>query len=257
LMQRSPHEIQMRLRQLLLGYEGFNQALFKQESLRIPKALAIDWVVLPEKPEEEEDWLQKRRTDGSTNRVPKDFYPSVWSVLEHCRGLVIGDKLERRNRLDSNLVLEMTSGEKNFALQVEHLLNKIEAPEYRQANVEALMELAAIADRNPDLRIAEYIVLDVLVGHAVRLSWLEQHPQDSDRYPEVKATAWRSFYRSSPYAVASAVAKALQFLSELGQTEEDVDVDLDVDLDVEIDFVESDLETLSRESPAKGRRPKS
>ena len=114
LMQRSPHEIQMRLRQLLLGYEGFNQALFKQESLHIPKALSIDWVVLPEKPEEEEDWLQKRRTDGSTNRVPKDFYPSVWSVLEHCRGLVIGDKLERRNRLDSNLVLEMTPGKRTL-----------------------------------------------------------------------------------------------------------------------------------------------
>lgn len=245
LMQRSPHEIQMRLRQLLLGYEGFNQALFKQESLHIPKALSIDWVVLPEKPEEEEDWLKKRCTDGSTNRVPKDFYPSVWSVLEHCRGLVIGDKLERRNRLDSNLVLEMTPGEKNFALQVEHLLNKIEAPEYRQANVEALMELAAIADRNPDLHIAEYIVLDVLVGHAVRLAWLEQHPQDGDRYPEVKAAAWRSFYRSSPYAVASAVAKALQFLSELGQTEEEDIVDLDV--------TESDLETLGRQSSSTGK----
>ena len=100
---------------------------------------------------------------------------------------------------------------------MEHLLNKIEAPEYRQANVEALMELAAIAERNPDLQIQEYIVLDVLVGHAVRLAWLEQYPQDSDRYAEVKAAAWRSFYRSSPYAVASAVAKALQFLANWGK----------------------------------------
>jgi phosphorylase kinase alpha/beta subunit len=221
LMQLSPHEIQMQLRQLLLGYEGFNQALFKQESLHIQRKQAIDWVVLPEKPAEEEDWLQKRRTDGSTNRVPQDFYPRVWQVLGHCRGLIIGDKLERRNRLDSNLVLEMTPGEKNFALQVEHLLNKIQAPEYRQANVEALMELAAIAERNPDLRIEEYIVLDVLVGHAVRLAWLAQHPEDGDRYAEVKAVAWRSFYRSSPYAVASAVANALQFLSDLGQTDDD------------------------------------
>jgi phosphorylase kinase alpha/beta subunit len=219
LMQRSPHELQSRLRQLLLGYEGFNQALFKQESLRIQKTAAIDWVVLPAQSEADEDWLQKRRTEGATNRVPQDFYPSVWTVLGHCRGVIIGDKLERRNRLDSSLVLEMTPGEKNFALQVEHLLNKIQAPEYRQVNVEALMELAAIAERNPDLRIEENIVLDVLVGHAVRLAWLEQHPDDGDRYAEVKAGAWRSFYQSSPYTVASAVAKALQFLSELAASE--------------------------------------
>ncbi len=223
LMQLSPHEIQTRLRHLLLGYEGFNQALFKQESLRLQKKLNIDWVVLPEKSEAEEDWLQKRRTDGSTNRVPQDFYPSVWKVLGHCRGLIIGDKLERRNRLDSNLVLEMTPGEKKFALQVEHLLNKIQAPEYRQANVEALMELAAITERNPELRIEEYLVLDVLVGHAVRIAWLDRHPGDGDRYAEVKALAWRSFYQSSPYDVASAVAKALQFLSELAQSEEEDD----------------------------------
>ena len=92
--------------------------------------------------------------------------------MHNCKGLIIGDKLERRNRLDSILVSEMTAIEKNFALRVEHLLNKIEAPEYRQANVEALMELAAIAKNNPDLQIREYIVLDVLIGHAVRLNWL-------------------------------------------------------------------------------------
>jgi phosphorylase kinase alpha/beta subunit len=39
--------------------------------------------------------------------------------MKHCKGLIIGDKLERRNRLDSQLILsEMTPGEKNFALRV-------------------------------------------------------------------------------------------------------------------------------------------
>ncbi len=57
------------------------------------------------------------------------------------------------------MLSEMTSGERNFALLVEHLLNKIEAPEYRQVNVEALMELAAIVANNPSLQIEEYIVL--------------------------------------------------------------------------------------------------
>lgn len=27
-------------------------------------------------------WLRRRRLDGALNRVPRDFYPRVWSVLE-------------------------------------------------------------------------------------------------------------------------------------------------------------------------------
>lgn len=223
LMQLSPFEIKTRLREILVGYDNLNKALFKQESLKVklPRQ-GIDWVVLLSETEEVEvsnqDWWRKRQLDGAVNRVPQNFYPNVWDLLHHCKGLVIGDKLERRNRLEGeSLITEMTAGEKNFALQVEHLLNKIQAPEYRQVNVEALMELAAIAERNPDLKIEEYIVLDVLVGHAVRLAWLHKHPDQAARYDEVKALAWRSFYESSPYDCANFVAKALQFLTQLSQ----------------------------------------
>jgi len=139
-------------------------------------------------------------------------------VMKHCKGLVIGDKLERRNRLDSHLILsEMTPGEKNFALRVEHLLNKIEAPEYRQVNIEALMELAAIAERNPELQVEEYIVFDVLIGHAVRLAWLERFPEKADRYDEYKAAAWRAFYDTSPTECAGHILKAFRFLTQVGQ----------------------------------------
>lgn len=27
-------------------------------------------------------WLRRRRLDGALNRVPRDFYPRVWVVLE-------------------------------------------------------------------------------------------------------------------------------------------------------------------------------
>lgn len=27
-------------------------------------------------------WLRRRRLDGALNRVPRDFYPRVWNVLE-------------------------------------------------------------------------------------------------------------------------------------------------------------------------------
>jgi phosphorylase kinase alpha/beta subunit len=220
LMNLSPFEVKTRLYRVLAGYADLNQTLFQQESLKINQQ-DIQWNVLPEQVEAEPsvNWWQKRQRDGALNRVPKDFYPSVWRVMQHCKGLVIGDKLERRNRLDSEPILaEMTPGEKNFALRVEHLLNKIQAPEYRQVNIEALIEVAAIAEQNPDLQIEEYIVLDVLIGHAVRLAWLDRHPQDAVRYDEYKATAWRAFYETSPYDCAVYVSKALRFLTELSQT---------------------------------------
>jgi phosphorylase kinase alpha/beta subunit len=169
LMELSPHALQTCLHHVLKGYEGLNRTVFTQESLHLKQQHnAIEWVVLSDEglsqvPDDEsgsmsgiQDWRRKRQLDGAVNRVPKDFYPHVWSILKHCRGIVIGDKFERRNRLSSDLLLEMTPDEKNFALHVEHLLNKVQAPEYRQMNVEALMELAAIANRNPDLQIEDY-----------------------------------------------------------------------------------------------------
>lgn len=222
LMQLSPFEVKTLLRQVLIGYEGMNQLLRQQEALHIKqKESDIDWLVLPEVQDAEflpdGGWQQQRQWNGSMNRVPKDFFQCVWQLLKHCQGVVIGDKLERRNRLGSDLMLSMTPGEKNFALEVEHLLNKIEAPEYRQLNVETLMELAVIANRNPNLQVEEYIVLDVLIGHAVRLAWLESFPERVDCYDEYKAAAWRSFYNASPRECASYIVKAFRFLTQFGQ----------------------------------------
>ncbi|MGD1910394.1 MAG: glycoside hydrolase family 15 protein [Rivularia sp. (in: cyanobacteria)] len=223
LMQLSPFEVKTRLRDCLLEYSGMNQLLRQQESLHVKqKENEIDWVLQPISQEKikvpEGGWRRYRQAEGAINRVPEDFFERVWEVMHHCKGLVIGDKLERRNRLDSQLLIsEMTAGEKNFALQVEHLLNKIEAPEYRQANVEALMGLAAIAKNNPELQIREYIVLDVLIGHAVRLNWLNNQPERSHKYDEDKAAAWRYFYNTSPQKCGSYIVKAFRFLTEFGE----------------------------------------
>lgn len=32
--------------------------------------------------ERQGQWLRRRRLDGALNRVPKGFYPNVWSLLE-------------------------------------------------------------------------------------------------------------------------------------------------------------------------------
>ncbi|MBR8836930.1 MAG: glycosyl hydrolase family 15 [Stigonema ocellatum SAG 48.90 = DSM 106950] len=223
LMQLSPFEVKMQLHQVLVEYAGMNNLLRQQESLQVKqKESEIDWVVEPVLALEIEvplgGWRRFREAEGATGRVPKNFFQEVWGLLKHCKGIVIGDKLERRNRLDSELMLsEMTAGEKNFALRVEHLLNKIEAAEYRRVCIETLMELAAITSNNPELQIEAYIVLDVLIGHAVRLAWLEGHPQRGDRYDEDKGSAWRSFYNTSPRDCASYILKAFRFLTEFEQ----------------------------------------
>ncbi len=221
LMQLSPFEIRSRLYQVLTEFSGMSNLLKQQESLHVTqKESDIAWVVKSSLEEIEEPtggWRYFRQTEGATGRIPQDFFQQVWLLMKHCKGVVIGDKLERRNRLDSNLMLsEMTAEEKNFALLVEHLLNKIEAPEYRQLNIEALLELATIAANNPDLQIEEYIVLDVVIGHAVRVAWLEKNPEAIHYYDEQKATAWRSFYDSSPKECADYTLKAFRFLTQFG-----------------------------------------
>jgi phosphorylase kinase alpha/beta subunit len=221
LMSLSPFEVKERLRQALLSYESLNQALLSQESLHLRHSQqSITWIVPPDAPQTTESfgsWLRMREREGMINRLPSQFYQQVWQLLKHCKGLIIGDKLERRNRLDSAVILsEMTPEEKNFALRLEHLLHKIGAPQYRQLNIEALTELTAIVTANPDFYLEDYLVMDVLIGHAVRLTYLEQFPDHCKCYAEYKSDAWRQVYNSSPRQYAQSIATALRYLTELG-----------------------------------------
>jgi phosphorylase kinase alpha/beta subunit len=237
LMGLSPFEIKTRLRHVAIDYQKVDSSartkgerlVFQQESLHLSQNQDIQWNLQSEAepiPTPVGGWLRQRRRDGAVNRLAINFYPSIWQLLEHCPGVIVGDKLEKRNRLESAPILaEMTPGERNFALRVEHLLNKIPAPEYRQVNIEALMALAMLSEQNPNLQIAEYIVLDVLIGHAVRLAWLDPDlpkPLASGKldlreavYAQYKAQAWSNFYETSPQICASYIVKSLQFLSQL------------------------------------------
>ena len=194
-----PHAIGLRLRGVLADLEHARASLQRNEQLHLRGS--VQWAV-PEPLEQQPsggDWLQHRIRLGSLQRVPNDFHAGIWSLLHHCRGLVIGDKLERRNRLTSALLLEKTSGERNFAIQVEHLLGRIEAPEYRQLCSECLLSLMAFTAANPEVHFDDDLALDVVIGHAVRVGWRLTHPdQDPSDYPEHKAKAWDQFYRSSP-----------------------------------------------------------
>ncbi|WP_041426298.1 glycoside hydrolase family 15 protein [Synechococcus sp. CC9311] len=215
LCSEAPHAISLRLQALLNDVDHARAALQRRELLHLRGH--VQWSV-PEPLEERpsgSDWLQHRMRLGSLQQVPKEFYAGIWSLLHHCRGLVIGDKLERRNRLTSALVLEKTPGERNFAIQVEHLLSRIEAAEYRQLCTESLLSLMAFTMTNPDMRFEDDIALDVVIGHAVRVGWQSTYPeQDTGAYSQHKAAAWEQFYQASPAQCRRWQIKALKELAE-------------------------------------------
>lgn len=126
-------------------------------------------------PDRQGQWLRRRRLDGALNRVPRDFYPRVWHVLERCQGLAIEGKL-----LQQNLTQEMTPGELKFALAVETFLNTIPQPEYRQLVVEALMVLTLVTEYNVLASLGGIIAVEDLVHKANAIFLADQIKCDGD-----------------------------------------------------------------------------
>lgn len=187
-----------------LHYDGPQRQL---GSARFPASIN------PQDRGETADWYEWREQQGSVGRENEAFYNGVWSLLQHCQGLIIGEKINSKRRIDSETTLsQMTRGEQTFKLHVSHLLNKIQAPVYRQLTVEALRALGLIFQDNPSLRIDDAIYTDVLIGHAVRLCWLQSHPEYQGQYENHVSHAWQAFYQLPPHAVANGILDALIYL---------------------------------------------
>ncbi|MEM7031324.1 MAG: glycoside hydrolase family 15 protein [Chloroflexota bacterium] len=219
LMHLAPSAIQHRLQNVLAQYQEMGSVIHELELLHTRSTIMqLTWT--PNLNEEDqttpaEGWHVWRQHRGILDRVPSNFYVNTWRLFEHAHGLIIGDKFERRNRLDSTVILSaMTPGEQAFASMIDHLLNKIPAPEYRQLNLEALTVLSSFAEQNPALQIEDYLVVDVIIGHAVRLAYLHRFPEYESTYNEHKAKAWQSFYAGSPISAAEFLIKAFQYLLE-------------------------------------------
>lgn len=120
-------------------------------------------------------WLRRRRLDGALNRVPRDFYPRVWTVLERCQGLAIEGRV-----LPQSLTQEMTPNELKFALEVETALNTIPQPEYRQLVVEALMVLTLVTEHNIIASFGDVIYVEHLVHKANQLFLEDQRKIQGD-----------------------------------------------------------------------------
>jgi phosphorylase kinase alpha/beta subunit len=98
LLNLSPFEMKNLLHHILSGKEFAvssvargNISIVSCKSSRVSKKSQIG-LGEPEKADNETitgtiddrqgQWLRRRRLDGALNRVPRDFYPRVWTVLE-------------------------------------------------------------------------------------------------------------------------------------------------------------------------------
>jgi len=214
-----PYQLSEKVKETLEDYSNTEDQLGLAETLhyegdcreltgaRFPKNMD------PKDHSEIDDWYGWREQQGSVGRENDVFFASVWDILHHCKGLAIGDKLNSKNRLDSeNTLSQSTAGEQSFKLHVNHLLNKIQAPVYRQLTVEALKAMASIFRETPSLHIDDTLLTDIIVGHAVRVSWLQAHPESKDNYEECVSLAWQDFYRLPPHKVANGILDALIYL---------------------------------------------
>ncbi len=217
LLSTPPSEIQSRLEAALSRYAEIESLPQQLEHLGVAafpgELLWNEDLGLSALEQPKEGWLSWRQFRGVIDRRPEDFYARAWHAFRHVPGIIIGDKLDRRNRIESRAVLsDMTPGEQAFALLLEHLLNKVQAPEFRQLNIEALSVTSSFFAQNPDLQITDALSLDAVIGHAVRLHFLRRHPERSQDYDAHKVEAWNTFYASAPFDTSAALAAALRYL---------------------------------------------
>ena len=224
LLSLSPFSLSKKLKETLEDISNTEEELGLAENLhyddnsRKLNHVRFSGAIDPKDSQEIINWYDWREQQGSVGRETKAFYDSVWEILHHCKGLMMGGKLNSKNRLDSdNTLSQMTEGEQSFKLVVNHLLNKIQAPVYRQLTVEALKALALIFKENKDIQIDDTLLTDILIGHAVRLSWLQLHPEHAESYDEQVSSAWQAFYHLPPHKVANGILDALIYLLDNNQ----------------------------------------
>lgn len=262
IMNLAPSEIQDQIEAVLEEYQNLADLPIKLEELHAECVSGkLDWDQdsgFEELAEPTEGWYVWRQHQGVIDRRPAGFIPQVWSIFKHTTGLVIGNKMDKRNRVASDMVLsDMTQGEAAFALLIEQMLNNIQAPEYRQLTVETMSALGRFFEQNPSLQIDEALIVDVTIGHAVHLAYSEVHPERMDNYAEHKGQAWDSFYHRSPMETTLFIVSALRKLLTLRSASEGLaSEELASDEIKNIEAADSELtsdKTASDASPAEAQ----
>lgn len=195
----APHKIYNRLRAILQSFTKEVKELRQLENLSASGIESFGHIQAQTGETQDlqvDDWGLWREQAGMISGLSQSFYKNVWHLLHQCKGLVIGDKYNVQSRIGSEISYESTAGERNFELRIEALLQSIDAPDYRQLNIELIETLAKIFRQSPELRVNNDIVLDVLIGYAVKIAWSSQGGEGN--YDEQKAHAWENFYKLSP-----------------------------------------------------------
>ncbi len=209
----APHDIYDHLRSVLSSFAREVTRLGDQENLHVSGVESLDAIrSVPTSAElfKADDWALWRHSSGMISRLSPLFHKDIWHMLQQCKGLVIGDKYNVQSRIGSEHTLASTPGEQNFELQIEALLQSIDAPDYRQLNIEALESLSRLLKQNPDIRVDDDMIMDVLIGHAVRIAWEKHHA--SGQYDEQRGQAWEAFYRLSPQEADKVFVEAFMYL---------------------------------------------
>jgi phosphorylase kinase alpha/beta subunit len=217
LVNMAPHKIARAVRDVLTHFQDAKDSLIQRELMHVSSessgmvTVKFDNGMDPDL-NEADNWHEWRTIQGSLGRYREDFFEGVWDITNQSAGVVIGDQWNPKLRLDQSLCADMTRGEKLFKDRVEHILNKTPAPDAHQLYVEALEVLMLIMWKNPELRIADTLFLDVIIGHAVRLAWQKRKPELSQSFDRYRDIAWKQFYLSPPSEVANYIMTALAYL---------------------------------------------
>ena len=213
LLELAPYTIYDRLRTILKSFTIETKELIVQENLHALDTQGLDKIeakpFVKELPKVD-DWADYREQIGMIGRLSAKFYENIWHLLQQCNALVVGDKYSSKSRIGAELTLESTAGEQSFALKIDALLQSIDAPEYRQLNIEVMESLVRLFKDNPKLRLKDDLILDVLIGHAVRVLWQKHHGEEN--YDEHRGDAWRAFYKASPKEADRAFIEAFIYL---------------------------------------------
>lgn len=213
LLRFAPHGIYDTLRSIFNSYATEVRELLELENLHVYGVKDLDTLVLKPTISETidvEDWALWREKVAMIGGLSKTFYKGIWYILQQCNGLVIGDKYSTQSRIGSELTLESTAGERSFDLKIDTLFQSIEIPSYKKLNIELIEALIKIFRANPDLHVKGDLILDILIGHAVRVAWSKNN--SSKEYDEFKGEAWSSFYGLSLIETEESFIKAFTFL---------------------------------------------
>ena len=149
------------------------------------------------------EWL------GYLGRDQPVVFTSIWLLLHHCQGLMIGDKISTKRCLESESILsQMTSGEQSFKVQVTHLLNKIQSAVIRQITIEVLYALAVIVKHQPSIFFKGIIVTDTIIQSAIKHYGRAQQGDLKDQSTDALAHIFVSFYRLPPPQLAAYIQSA-------------------------------------------------